>query len=96
MRERAGRSFRRETLDSTVIFHSWDDNEAELVRGLLESYGIPCQVSSQITHTLYPLTVDGLGEIRLSVPTEAVEEARQILEEHRTTGTLGGFGFEAE
>lgn len=79
-----------------MIFHSWDDNEAELVRGLLESYGIPCQVSSQITHTLYPLTVDGLGEIRLSVPTEAVEEARQILEEHRTTGTLGGFGFEAE
>jgi len=79
-----------------VIFHSWDDNEAELVRGLLESYGIPCQVSSQITHTLYPLTVDGLGEIRLSVPTEAVEEARRILEEHRTTGTLGGFGFEAE
>jgi len=79
-----------------VIFHSWDDNEAELVRGLLESYGIPCQVSSQITHALYPLTVDGLGEIRLSVPTEAVEEARQILEEHRTTGTLGGFGFEAE
>ena len=79
-----------------MIFHSWDDNEAELVRGLLESYGIPCQVSSQITHALYPLTVDGLGEIRLSVPTEAVEEARQILEEHRTTGTLGGFGFEAE
>ena len=91
-----------------MIFHSWDDNEAEfsgtgfsgtaqeLVRGLLESYGIPCQVSSQITHTLYPLTVEGLGEIRLSVPTEAVEEARQILEEHRTTGTLGGFGFEAE
>ena len=70
-----------------VIFQTWNDSEAELVRGLLESYGIPCQLSSQITHAVVPLTVDGLGEIRLSVPSEAAEEARLILEKHRTAGT---------
>ncbi len=56
------------------------------MRGLLESYGIPCQVSSHITHSVVPLTVDGLGEIRLSVPDEAADEAREILEAHRLAG----------
>jgi len=67
-----------------VILRTWDDSEAELVRALLESYGIPCWVSSHITHALYPLTVDGLGEIRVSVPTEASEEALRLLEDHRS------------
>ena len=57
------------------------------MRGLLESYGIPCQVSSQITHSVVPLTVDGLGEIRLSVPEEAAGEAQEILDGHRLVGT---------
>lgn len=70
-------------MSSQVIFRTWNDAEAELVRGLLESYGIPCQVTSQIAHSVVPLTVDGLGEIRLSVPGEAVEEAQEILEAHR-------------
>lgn len=67
-----------------MILRTWDDSEAELVRALLESYGIPCWVSSQITHAVYPLTVDGLGEIRVSVPTEASEEALRLLEDHRS------------
>ncbi|HEU5179683.1 MAG TPA: DUF2007 domain-containing protein [Candidatus Polarisedimenticolia bacterium] len=73
-------------LSSHVIFRSWSDSEAELVRGLLESYGIPCQVISHITHSVVPLTVDGLGEIRLSVPDEAADEAREILEAHQLSG----------
>jgi hypothetical protein len=73
-------------MGSRVILKTWDDTEAELVRGLLESYGIPCSVISDITHSVVPLTVDGLGEIRLSVPEEAVEEAERILSEHRAAG----------
>ena len=74
-------------MESTVILRTWDDSEAELVRALLESYGIPCWVSSQITHAVYPLTVNGLGEIRVSVPAEASEEARRILQDHRSGAT---------
>lgn len=69
-----------------IIFRTWDDTEAELIRGLLESYGIPCSVISDITHSVVPLTVDGLGEIRLSVPEEAAEEAEGILQEHQKAG----------
>ena len=74
-------------MEPEVIFRTWSDAEAELLRGLLESYGIPCRITSDITHSVYPLTVDGLGEIRLSVPSEAAEEARRILNEHQASGS---------
>ena len=73
-------------MQSRVIFRTWDDTEAELIRGLLECYGIPCSVISDSTHSVYPLTTDGLGEIRLSVSEEAAEEAERILREHRADG----------
>ena len=73
-------------MEAKVIFRTWDDTEAELIRSLMESYGIPCSVISDVTHSVLPLTVNGLGEIRLSVPVEAAEEAEQILEEHRASG----------
>jgi len=76
-----------EILDSTVIFQTWSDSEAELVRGILESHGIPCRASSDIPHHLVPLTVDGLGEIRLRVPLEAAEEARLILQDYLSAGS---------
>jgi len=82
-------------MQSKVIFRTWDDTEAELVRGLLESYGIPCSVISDITHSVWPLTVDGLGEIRLSVAGEAAEEAKRILREHRADGPAGALQAEA-
>ena len=81
-------------MESKVIFRTWDDTEAELIRGLLESYGIPCSVISDITHSVVPLTVDGLGEIRLSVPGEAAEEAERILREHRADGPAGALRAE--
>ena len=76
-------------MDSKIIRRTWSDTEAELIRGLLESYGIPCSVISDITHSVVPLSVDGLGEIRLSVPEEAAEEAEQILREHLNAGPEG-------
>jgi putative signal transducing protein len=83
-------------MDSRVIFQTWSDTEAALVRGILESHGIPCSINSEIPHSVVPLTVDGLGEIRLSVPLEAVDEARQILQEHLEAGTAGNLGVDTD
>lgn len=68
-----------------VIFRTHSDVEASIVRGLLESHGIQVLASSAIAHTLFPLTIDGLGEVRLSVHPDAAEEARRIIDSHRTT-----------
>jgi hypothetical protein len=56
-----------------------DEIEAKVAKGLLESAGIPCWLSSDVPPTVYPLTVDGLAETRLFVPEDRAEEARQLL-----------------
>jgi len=66
-----------------IVATTWMDSEASVIKSLLESYSIPCHYTSEIPHTLYPLTVDGLGEIRIYVPAPLAEEARRILVEHR-------------
>ena len=65
-----------------VVWRCSGDAEAEVVRGLLVSFGIPCNLASDITHVAYPFTVDGLGEVRVSVPAAAAGEARAIIEAH--------------
>jgi hypothetical protein len=80
------------TVGPVVIHRCYSDAEAEMVRSLLESYGIPCNLQSDITHVAYPFTVDGLGEVRILVPAPAADEARSILEAHRRTGSAGTAG----
>jgi ribonuclease-3 len=48
-------------------------------------------VSSAVPHSVFPLTVDGLGEVRISVRDDDAEEARRIIESHRAvTDTADG------
>jgi hypothetical protein len=62
-----------------VVHRIWSDAEAQIVKGILELYGIPVFLDRDLSHSLYPLTVDGLGETRVLVPDSASEEAQQIL-----------------
>lgn len=76
---------------SVIVYRTWSDLEAQLVKGILELYGIPVSLSTDISHTLYPFTVDGLGETRVLVPLEAEGEAQSILAGHRSaTGRIDG------
>jgi hypothetical protein len=65
---------------------SWSDGEATIIRQLLATYGIPCQVVSDVSHAVLPLSVDGLGEIRIRVPAARLAEARSLIAEHRREG----------
>jgi hypothetical protein len=67
---------------SAVVYRTWSDLEAQLIKGILEEYGIPVSLSTDISHALYPFTLDGLGETRIMVPIEAVIEAASILAGH--------------
>lgn len=53
--------------------------EAELVAGLLRAAGIPCGLVSDVPHSVYPLTLDGLGEVRVVVARAHAEEARECI-----------------
>lgn len=73
-------------LPNRLLVRTWSDGEALLVRQLLASYGIPCQVVSDVPHTVLPLSVDGLGEIRILVPASRFLEARSLLADHLRQG----------
>lgn len=70
--------------DLIVIFRTQSDIEASIVRGLLETHGIPSMASSDVPHSVFPLTIDGLGEVRISVHADHAEEAQRVIEGHRT------------
>ena len=74
----------RKAVISAIVCRTWSDLEAQLIKGILEVYGIPVSLSTDISHALYPFTVDGLGETRILVPQEAEDEAQDILAGHRS------------
>ena len=67
------------TTEPIVVFRTQSDVEASVVRALLESYGIKVLLSSDVPHNLFPLTVNGLGEVRLSVRPDQAEEAQRLI-----------------
>ncbi len=69
---------------SAIVYRTWSDPEAQIIKGILELYGIPVSLATDISHALYPFTLDGLGETRVLVPLEAVGEANIILAGHRS------------
>ena len=70
--------------DLTVIFRTSSGIEARVVRSLLEAHGIMSVVSSDVPQSIFPLSVDGLGDIRLAVHHSEADEAERIIESHRT------------
>jgi hypothetical protein len=53
--------------------------EAQIIKGRLESEGIPVLLSYESAGLVYGLTVDGLGEVKIMVPQRLAEETKEIL-----------------
>lgn len=56
-------------------------NEAEVIRGVLESAEIPTAIGHSGAATAYGINVGPLGQSSVSVPADRVEEARALLGE---------------
>lgn len=69
-----------------LLLTLWNGGEAVVIRQLLASYGIPCQVESEIPYSLLPVCLSGLSEIRILVFASSLDEARRLLAEHRRHG----------
>ena len=58
--------------------------EAEILKNMLESFGIPARVSAEAIGKVLGMTVDGMGVAALLVPENRAREAQDILSEHFT------------
>ncbi len=66
--------------------------EAQIIKGRLETEGIPVLLSYESAGLIYGLTIDGLGEVKVMVPKHLAEEAKGILAASELTegGEVGG------
>lgn len=55
--------------------------EAEVLKNFLESQGIHCVLRGQMAPTVYPFSVDGMGEIKVLVSEADYDVAKDLLAE---------------
>ncbi|MFQ6015074.1 MAG: DUF2007 domain-containing protein [Anaerolineae bacterium] len=64
----------------TQVYTASGQWEAYVIKGKLESQGIPVLLKYESAGIVFGITIDGLGEVRIWVPTEMAERARAILD----------------
>jgi ribonuclease III len=67
----------------TVIFRTASNIEASVVQALLDSHGIESVRTSGPPASLFPFTVNPMGETRVSVRDDEAADAVRIIESHR-------------
>ena len=61
------------------VYQAANELEAQVIKGLLESYGIPCLLKSNAAPSVHMFTVDGMGEVKVMVWESTVEKARMLI-----------------
>jgi len=64
---------------SLVTIRTANYMEAHIIKGRLESEGIPVLLRYESAGLVYGITVDGLGQVKVMVPRHLAEEAKEIL-----------------
>jgi hypothetical protein len=59
--------------------------EAEVIKNFLESQGISCVLQGQMVQSVYPMSVDGMGELRVLVSEDDFSLAKELLANHPQT-----------
>jgi tRNA (pseudouridine54-N1)-methyltransferase len=66
-----------------VVCHTvWGEPKALLIKGLLEDSGIPVNLVSHVPPSIFPMTIDGLAEVRVMVREQDRSRARQIIADY--------------
>ena len=63
------------------VYQSASELEAQAIKGLLESYGIPCLLKSNAAPSVHMFAVDGMGEVRVMVWDSMLERARELIKD---------------
>ena len=61
------------------VYKAPNEMEAQVISGLLESYGIPCFLKSNAAPSVHLFTVNGMGEVKIMVLESLAEEARNLI-----------------
>ncbi len=61
------------------IYKAPNEMEAQVIKGLLESYEIPCFLKSHAAPSVHMFTIDGMGEVRIMVLESMADKAKELI-----------------
>ena len=79
----------KEALDLVILCTVLNEAKAHIMRGFLESEGIPCQLENISFHA-EPAPVADLMKVRLWTLKEDADEARRLLQERESAQVCSG------
>lgn len=67
--------------DNDLVLYKtyYNDADAYIDKGVLETNGVPCVITNEIISSVYPLTMTPLGGIRLWVRRQDADLAYRIM-----------------
>ena len=65
--------------DENCVYQTNGDPEAQQIKAFLAAHGIPCAFRGEALRMTHGFTLNGLGVVRICVPAELVDKARQLL-----------------
>jgi YD repeat-containing protein len=63
----------------SVVFTASGMAQANIITGRLETEGIPTRLKYEAAGTIYAITINGLGEVKILVPAEDFTRAGAVL-----------------
>ena len=61
------------------VYKAKGELEAQTIKGMLDSYGIPSILRSNAAASVHSFVFDGMGEVRIMVPEAYAEKAEKII-----------------
>jgi len=61
------------------VYRAVGEAEAQIIKSLLDSYGIPSLLKSTAAPSVHAFVADGMGEVRVMVWQSTAEEARELI-----------------
>lgn len=65
------------------VYIAKGEAEANIIRGLLDTYGIPSIIKAQASPSVHVFAIDGLGQVTILVREEDAEDARELIKEEQ-------------
>ena len=62
-----------------MVYRAVGEAEALIIKGLLESNGIPCLLKSNAAPSVHVFAVDGMGEVKVMVKESMAGKARRLI-----------------
>ena len=62
------------------VYKARTEMEAQVIKSLLDSFGIPCSFKSNAAPSAHMFTMNGMAEVKVMVLESQADEARELIE----------------